>query len=175
MNAFHNSFSFHTEGMPPGNTYQSVCNLKSTEVNCISNPKELLCIFQKDRNENDKPQIPTSGLPPMWLIHIHNFVSESYDTSNNVVTTNSSSYCQVSDPDDVCTMNAVYSQTIFDAYPAALLTCLTPILEYFNRFQFWLSMSITETSWTVPLPFCSGHFETGDFVQEVNDLIIVAV
>ena len=175
MNTFHNGFSFHTEGLPPGNTYQSVCNLKSTEVNCISNLKELMCIFQKDRDEHDTPQIPTSGFPPMWLIHIHNFVGEGNDISTNGVTTNSSSYCQVSDPEDVCTMHAVYSQAIFYAYPAALLTCLTPILEYSNHFQSWLLMTITETSWTVPLPFCSGHFETGDFVQEVNDLIIVAV
>ena len=171
----HNSFLFHTEGLPPGNTYQSVCNFKSTEVNCISNWKELLCIFQKDSYENDKPQIPTSGFPPMWLIHIHNFVGESYDISNNGVTTNSSGYCKLSDSGDVCTMYAVYSQAIFDAYPVALLTCLAPMLEYFDHFQSWLSTSIFETSWTVPLPFCSGHFVTRDFVQEVKDLIIVAV
>ena len=175
MNAFHNSFSFHTEGLPPGNTYQSVCNLKSTEVNCISNLTELLCIFQKDRDENDSPQIPTSGFPPMWLIHIHNFVGESYDTSNNDVTTNSSGYCKLSDSGDICTMYAVYSQAIFDAYPAALLTCLAPLLEYVVHFQHLLSASITETSWNVPLPFCSGHFKTSDFVHEVKDLIIVAV
>ena len=175
MNTFLNGFSLHTEGLPPGNTYQSVCNLKSTEVNCISNLKELMCIFQKDRDEHDTPKIPTSGFPSMWLIHIHNFVGEGNDISNNGFTTNSSSYCQVSDPEDVCATHAVYSQAIFDAYPAALLACLTPILEYSNRFQFGLWMSIIETSWTVPLPFCSGHFETGDFVQEVNDLIIVAI
>ena len=175
MNTFHNCFSFHTEGLPPRNTYQSVCNLKSTEVNCVSNSMELWCIFQKDRYENDSPQIPTFGFPPVWLIHIHSYVGEGYDISTNRVTTNSSSYCQVSDPEDVCAMHAVYSQTIFDAYPAALLTCLIPILEYFSHFQFWLLTTIIETSWTVPLPFCSEHFDTGDFVQEVNDLIIVAV
>ena len=143
-------------------------------MNCISNSKELWCIFQKDRDENDTPQKPTSSFPPMWLIHIHNFEGKGYDISTNGVTTNSSRYCQVSDPEDVCAMNAVYSQTIFEAYPAALLTCLIPVLEYVANFQQMLSMSITETSWTVPLPFCSGHFETRGFVHEVNDLIIVA-
>ena len=167
-----NNFSLCAEGLPPGNTYQSVCNLKSTEVDCISNLKELMCIFQNDKNENDTTKIPTFGFPPLWLIHIHRFVNELHGVYNNGVTTNSSGYCKLSDSGDVCTMYAVYSQAIFDLYPAALLACLIPTLEYFGFFQRWLSKTLTETSFTVPLPFCSRHSYERDFVQDVSDLLI---
>ena len=96
------------------------------------------------------------------LVHVHKYTS----TSSAVY--NSSSYCQLSDSIDECEIVAVYSQSIFDTYPVALLLSLGGKYEVSGHFQPWFRMTIVEISWILPLPFCS-RFNPGikEVVHEV--------
>ena len=139
----------------------------------ISNWEELFYIFEKEGKGKKTLLIPSSrSIHTMLLMHIHSYVNEGSAVYNNGVTLNSSSYCQLSDSEDECAMIAVYSHSIFDVYPAALLLSLCVIsLEFMHHFQYELQLSIAETSWTLPLPFCSGHHESDiveDFVYKVR-------
>ena len=98
------------------------------------------------------------------------YSSEVSGVSYDDATLNSSSYCQLSDSEDECAMTAVYSQSIFSVYPATLLIFLGNVLDS-NFGPVIMRHAITETSWRLPLPFCSGYFETdimNDFVYEVR-------
>ena len=85
--------------------------------------------------------------PILLLIHLHKHASNASGVYNN-------SYCQLSDSEDDCAMIAVYSHSIFEDYPGALLVPLIVAAEVRNM-QLWLNMTIVETSWSLPLPFCS--------------------
>ena len=148
--------------------YQPDHKAGSTAVTCISNWQDLFNIFQKEAKEKRTTLIPSSRrIYPMLLIHIHNWTH----LHNKPVTINSSSYCQPLDSEDECMMIAVYSHSVFAVYPPALLMSLIFELEYVQRFQFWLRNTIKETSWILPLPFCSGHIghnAMADLVYEVS-------
>ena len=145
--------------------------LGTTELSCIASWQELLAIFQSEAKEKGLSLIPSSRVPFFLLfIHLRNYTSEVSGVSYDGVTFNSSSYCQLSDSEDECAIIAVYSQSIFSDYPTTLLIFLGNLLDS-NYNSVLMRHAITETSWRLPLPFCSGHFETdimNDFVYEVR-------
>ena len=133
----------------------------------------MLAIFQNEAKEKGLSLIPSSRVPfSLLLIHLHNYTSEASGVSYDGATLNSSSYCQLSDSEDECAMIAVYSQSIFSVYPATLLIFLGYLLDSLHQNSVLRYVyTITETFWRLPLPFCSGHFETDiakDFVYEVR-------
>ena len=153
----------------------------TSTLSCIANWQDMFYLFQKDTKGNRTALIPSSRfLHPLLLIHINHYPDGASGVYyNNGLTINSSSYrhCQLSDSEDECAMIAVYSQSIFNVYPAALLLCLSAVLQYFTHFGWWLGITIVEISWTLPLPFCSGHYVSeiaGDCVYEVCDSPIIA-
>ena len=100
---------------------------------------------------------------PMLLTHIH-----AKDANNR------SDYCQLSDSVNECLMIAVYSQSIFYICPGALLLTLGGPFEVFTHFHYWLSVTIVEMAWTIPLPFCSRHdpyTEASRSVYKVSDVL----
>ena len=138
----------------------------TTEVTCIGNWHDLVNIFQKETKR--APPFPTVGfLSTLLLVHIHT------DASNPSDVHNSSNYCQLSEldePADNCTVVAVYSQTIFDVYPAALLVSSTLVVGYPSAVQRAQRHTISEITWTLPIPLCSGQFTMKDIVYyEVSE------
>ena len=133
------------------------------EGTCIANWHDLACIFQKETKR--APPFPTEGsLPTLLLVHIHT------DASNPSDVHNSSNYCQLSEPDDKCTVVAVYSQTIFDVYPAALLVSFTLVVGNPSVVRHVQKITISEIPWTQPIPLCSGQFTMKDIVYyEVSE------
>ena len=123
-------------------------------MDCISNWEELFCILQREAEEKGTSVVSMFS-HIVLLIHVHKYTS----TSSAVY--NSSSYCQLSDSIAECEIVAVYSQSIFDTYPGALLLSLSGGNEVSVHFQRWLRMTIVEISWILPLPFCS-RFNPGD-------------
>ena len=159
------SVLIHTVGLPPKNIQPS-CELGTTEVTCIASWKDLF--FQKEAIKG-ATLIPISTYSPsLLLIHIHNYVNNASDRFN------SSKYCQLSEPKDECALIAVYSQTIFDLYPGALLISLGACIWNSPLVQLWQRKTIVEISWTLSIPYCSGHYESRimkDFVYyEVSEL-----
>ena len=142
----HAQLSSHSEGLPPRKSHRPGCDAKTAEVDCISNWEELFCVLQNKAREKGTLVIPVS--PILLLIHLHKHASNASGVYNN-------SYCQLSDSEDDCAMIAVYSQSIFAVYPVALLVSLFVVTTKIGNVQQWLSMSIVETSWSLPLPFCS--------------------
>ena len=144
--------------------------LGATELSCIASWQDLLAIFQNEAKEKGLSLIPSSRVPFFLLfIHLHNYTIEVSGVSYDSATMNSSSYCQLSDSEDECAMTAVYPQSIFGIYPTTLLIFLGNLLDL--NYNSVLKHAITETFWRLPLPFCSGHFETdimNDFVYEVR-------
>ena len=62
----------------------------------------------------------------------------------------------------------MYSQTIFDVYPAALLASVA--YGFSSAIQYLQSHTITEITWTLPIPLCSGQFTMKDIVYyEVSE------
>ena len=155
----HTFYISHTARLPlkNGNQPLPVCDSKTAEVKCLSSWKEAFCVSQKER----APYFPISFLPPLLLIHIHARDTSSANTSSR--------YCQLSDSEDECKMVAVYSQPIFQSYPAALWVSLAGPFEVFSHFQHLLSVTIVETTWTLPLPVCSRHYLIDDIMYGVSD------
>ena len=114
------------------------------------------------------PLIPSLAMTPsLLLVHIHNAPAGEACSAD----INSSSYCLLSDSIDECKIFAVYSQSIFGIYPAALLACMSAVLSLFSNYQWYLMTTIVETSWTLPLPFCSGQFDIDEnTLLDVSDL-----
>ena len=134
----------------PANKYQwsipwPVCDPKTTEVKCLSNWEEMFCILQKE-NVPAILRVSYPFPPPMLLTYIH-----AKDANNR------SGYCQLSDSVNECLMIAVYSQSIFYICPGALLLTLGGPFEVFTHFHYWLSVTIVEIGWILPLPICSRH------------------
>ena len=146
--------------------------LGATELSCIASWQDLLAVFQNEAKEKGLSLIPSPRVQLFRLfIHLHNYTSEVSGVSYDGATVNSSSYCQLSDSEDECTMFAVYSQSIFRIYPPTLLLSLGRLLDFTHIYSWLLKHAIIETSWRLPLPFCSGHFEDDimkDFVYEVK-------
>ena len=146
--------------------------LDATELSCIASWQELLAIFQNEAKKKGLSLIPSSRDPfPVLVIHFRNYTREAFGVSNDGITFNSSSYCQLSDSEDECAMIAVYSQPIFSFYPAALLIYLGTLWDLPHMHSWLLKHTTTETSWRLPLPFCSGFFEdeiVKDFLYEVR-------
>ena len=139
--------SFHAVGLSPKNI-QPRCELATAEVTCISSWQDLVYILQEDTKS--APLFPASrSLHLLLLIHIHKDGRNVSDACNN------SNYCQLSELDDKCTVVAVYSQTIFEVYPAALLLSFILAYGYPSTVQHLQNYTITEISWTLPMPFCS--------------------
>ena len=151
--------SFHAVGLSPKNI-QPRFELATSEVTCISSWQDLAYILQKDTKR--APLFPASrSLHPLLLIHIHK------DGKNISDACNSSNYCQLSELDDKCTVVAVYSQTIFDVYPAALLVSITLAYGYPSALlQYLQDRTMTEISWTLPMPFCSGQCDQFDILED---------
>ena len=164
-------FRPHTDGLPSKKLHKPSFKLDATELTCIVSWRDLWDIFQSETKEKRLSLIPSSRVPfPVLLIHLHNYTSDIFGVSHDSVTANSSSYCQLSDSSDECAVIVVYSQAITEDYPSALLATLGAVLQYENL-KLWLQQTIIETSWRLPLPFCSGHFEhdiVADFVYEVR-------
>ena len=161
----------NADGLPSKKLHKQSFKLGATELTCIASWQELLAIFQNEANEKGLSLIPSPRIPfPVLLIHLRNYTSKAFGVSHDSVTSNSSSYCQLSDSSEECAVIAVYSQSIIEYYPTALLATLGAVLQYSNM-KLWLQLTIIETSWRLPLPFCSGHFEVRivqDFVYEVR-------
>ena len=102
-------------------------------MTCIGNWQDLFDIFQKEARENRTTLIPSSRKTyPMLLIHIRNLAQ--FQNSRKVAINSSS--CQLSDVADECAMIAIYSNTILEVYPEALLMSLSFVTEYFKNFQY---------------------------------------
>ena len=150
--------SFHAVGLSPKNI-QPRCEPATAELACISSWQDLVYILQKDTKR--APLFPTSrSLHPLLLIHIHK------DGRNVSDACNSSNYCQLSVPSKKCTTVAVYSQTIFDVYPAALLVSFTLVVGYPSAVQRAQRHTILEIPWTLPMPFCSGQCDQFDILKD---------
>ena len=157
------SYLSHPEGMPPKETYRPGCDSKTAKVDCISNWEELYCILQEAKEKGIFVILSSRRLPFLLLVHIHKQAGNASGAYSN-------SYCQLSDSDEECKMIAVYSQSIFQVYPGALLFSLGVTGEVSPNFQRWLSITIVATSWSLPLPFCSWDFYEGiiNIVHEVH-------
>ena len=146
--------------------------LDATELSCIASWQELLAIFQNEAKKTRYSLIPSPRDPfPVQFIHFRNYICEAFGVSNDGITVNSSSYCQLSDSEYECAMFAVYTQPIFSYYPAALVMYLGTLWDPAHWTSWLLRHTATETSWRLPLPFCSGRFEDNivkDFVYEVR-------
>ena len=148
--------SFHAVGLSPKNI-QPRCELATSEVTCITSWKDLVYILQKEGKR--APLFPTArSLHPLLLIHIHK------DGRNVSDTCNSSNYCQVSEPDDKCTIVAVYSQSIFDVVPAALLISFIDV--YSSAVQHLQNRTMAEICWNLPMPFCSGQGGKSEILKD---------
>ena len=104
----------------------------------------MFCILQESAPAILQVSYPIPS--PMLLTHIH-----AWDANNR------SDYCQLSDSINECLMIAVYSQSIFYTCPGALMLTLGGPFEVFTHFHYWLSMTIAEIAWTLPVPVCSRH------------------
>ena len=150
--------SFHAVGLSPKNI-QPRCELATAELACISSWQDLVYILQKDTKS--APLFPASrSLHPLLLIHIHK------DGRNVSDACNSSNYCQLSEPSDKCTIVAVYSQTIFDVFPAALLVSFSLVYGNPSAVQRLQNYTITEISWTLLMPFCSGQCDQSHILED---------
>ena len=151
--------SFHAVGLSPKNI-QPRCELATSEVTCISSWQDLVYIFQKDTKR--APLFPPSrSLHPLLLIHIHKDgrnTSDAYDRNN---------LCHPSELDDKCTVVAVYSQTVFDVYPAALwVSSVSVVAGSPSTVQSLQDHAMTEISWTLQMPFCSEHRSQFEIMEE---------
>ena len=124
-----------------------VCDPKTIEVKCLSNWEEMFCILQESAPAVFQASYPFPS--PMLLTHIH---TRDASSANN-----RSGYCQLSDSINECQMIAIYSQCIFYICPGALLITLGGPFEVFTHFRYWLSVTIVEIAWTLPLSVCSKH------------------
>ena len=68
---------------------------------------------------------------------------------------NRNNFCHLSELDDQCRVVVVYSQTIFDVYPPALLVSFTLVVGSPSTVQRVQDHTMTEISWTPQMPFCS--------------------
>ena len=139
--------SFHAVGLSPKNI-QPRCELTTSEVTCISSWQDLVYILQKGAKR--APLFPAlRSSYPMLLIHIHKDGRNASDAYNR------NNFCHLSELDDKCRVVVVYSQTIFDVYPPALLVSFTLVVGSPSAVQRLQNRTMTEISWTPQMPFCS--------------------